>query len=556
MYKLTKRADPVHVARVGLKASGLPVPGSDGTYKCVTLDREQRCVVFAHHANAQFSLARWESAHCARAFAQPSDDKECWVALASANGGNATPQAVQFDVGLLPRPVAAHDRNEHQWRKLADDGTWRADGHIQVAPDTWDGRALLGYLDTLFMLAYTFGMVYAGRVADHVEIRYLLAAGLFFAGVFSCLMGAAKALGTHSFWYFALMSIGAGLSQSVGWPCVVAVMSRWFTRSRGTLLGAWNSHQALGNALGSIIATRVVGFGMHGHDWPLGYEVPGYIAMGASLVVLAFLETDPAVVALGAEAPVLQQALLADEPTTTTSLLADDVRVEASVLRALRIPNVLPFCVCLFFAKMNTNSFLFWGPLYLANDVGFSNAQAGYLSSFLDVGGCLGGILAGVASDRARGKHGTVALCFLLAAAPMLVVYYKVTNALGPSTGPNVAMMIVVALLVNGPVALITTAVSADLGNHPSLKNDKRLAATVAGIIDASGSMGSAIQGALIGTAISQFSWASVWIFLAMGSLAAAACLVGVVRGELASWMGFQGPLVAVADTSDEASSA
>jgi len=28
------------------------------------------------------------------------------------------------------------------------------------------------------------------------------------------------------------------------------------------------------------------------------------------------------------------------------------------------------------------------------------------------------------------------------------------------------------------------------------------------------------------------------------------------VRGELASWMGFQGPLVAVADTSDEASSA
>ena len=36
--------------------------------------------------------------------------------------------------------------------------------------------------------------------------------------------------------------------------------------------------------------------------------------------------------------------------------------------------------------------------------------------------------------------------------------------------GGNIFLIIVNGILVNGPYALITTAVSADLGTHPSLK--------------------------------------------------------------------------------------
>ncbi len=44
--------------------------------------------------------------------------------------------------------------------------------------------------------------------------------------------------------------------------------------------------------------------------------------------------------------------------------------------------------------------------------------------------------------------------------------------------------------LVNGPYALITTAVSADLGTHKSLQGNARALATVTAIIDGTGSIG------------------------------------------------------------------
>jgi len=54
----------------------------------------------------------------------------------------------------------------------------------------------------------------------------------------------------------------------------------------------------------------------------------------------------------------------------------------------------------------------------------------------------------------------------------------------------NVVMLTVVGFLVNGPYALITTAVSADLGTHHSLEGNAKALATVSAIIDGTGSIG------------------------------------------------------------------
>ena len=53
-------------------------------------------------------------------------------------------------------------------------------------------------------------------------------------------------------------------------------------------------------------------------------------------------------------------------------------------------------------------------------------------------------------------------------------------------------MLLCLGVLVNGPYALITTAVSADLGTHPSLRGNARALATVTAIIDGTGSIGMA----------------------------------------------------------------
>jgi len=74
--------------------------------------------------------------------------------------------------------------------------------------------------------------------------------------------------------------------------------------------------------------------------------------------------------------------------------------------------------------------------------------------------------------------------------------------------------MLVCGAIVNGPYALITTAVSADLGAHKSLKNDSKLLASVTGIIDGTGSIGAALQGVLISIISSRYSWDAVFYAL------------------------------------------
>jgi len=66
--------------------------------------------------------------------------------------------------------------------------------------------------------------------------------------------------------------------------------------------------------------------------------------------------------------------------------------------------------------------------------------------------------------------------------------------------------------LVNGPYCLITTAVSADLGTHPSLHGNKMALATVTAIIDGTGSMGQSQYSLQLYSAVLLQLWACVTV--------------------------------------------
>lgn len=70
--------------------------------------------------------------------------------------------------------------------------------------------------------------------------------------------------------------------------------------------------------------------------------------------------------------------------------------------------------------------------------------------------------------------------------------------------------------MVNGPYALITTAVSAELGTHPSLDKNSKALATVTAIIDGTGSIGAAV-GPLLAGFVKKYGWKEVFYML-MGS--------------------------------------
>jgi MFS transporter, OPA family, solute carrier family 37 (glycerol-3-phosphate transporter), member 1/2 len=88
------------------------------------------------------------------------------------------------------------------------------------------------------------------------------------------------------------------------------------------------------------------------------------------------------------------------------------------------------------------------------------------MSTMFDFGGILGAIAAGALSDS-TGMSATTCTGMLALAAPMLLIYQYYGTLSLPI---NVMMLFVVGILVNGPYALITTSVSAELGKPVKLQ--------------------------------------------------------------------------------------
>lgn len=169
--------------------------------------------------------------------------------------------------------------------------------------------------------------------------------------------------------------------------------------------------------------------------------------------------------------------------------------------------------------------------MYYIAEIGgeyLSSETAGNLSTFFDVGGVIGGILAGFVSDKLDARAITAA-SFTYFTIPALYMYrnYGFINMY-----MNVGLMFITGMFVNGPYALITTAVSADLGTHKSLKGNSRALATVTAIIDGTGSIGAAI-GPLLTGYFSAISWDAVFTMLMTAALIAGLLLTKLVIEEI-----------------------
>ena len=113
-------------------------------------------------------------------------------------------------------------------------------------------------------------------------------------------------------------------------------------------------------------------------------------------------------------------------------------------------------------------------------------------------------------------------------AIPSMLLYRVYGNV---SQTTNIVLMMIAGLFVNGPYALITTAVSADLGTHSSLRGNSRALATVTSIIDGTGSVGAAL-GPLLTGFLSTKGWDHVFGMLMLGALIAGLLLSQLVYAE------------------------
>lgn len=94
-----------------------------------------------------------------------------------------------------------------------------------------------------------------------------------------------------------------------------------------------------------------------------------------------------------------------------------------------------------------------------------------------------------------------------------------------------ILLLLIAGILVNGPYALITTSVSAELGQHSSLEGNAKALATVTAIIDGTGSIGAAV-GPLMAGMISSGGWNNVFYMLIVADIVAMLLLTRLVKKE------------------------
>ncbi|XP_021262079.1 glucose-6-phosphate exchanger SLC37A1 isoform X1 [Numida meleagris] len=436
-------------------------------------------------------------------------------------------------------------------------------------------KQLLGALDYSFLCAYAVGMYLSGIIGERLPIRYYLTVGMLASGLFTAMFGLGYFCNIHNLWFYIMAQIANGLVQTTGWPSVVTCIGNWFGKGRrGLIMGIWNSHTSVGNILGSLIAAYWVST-----CWGLSFVMPGVIIAVMGIVCFLFLIEHPKDISCSytpssrdhepsistefvvsskaflngasrfrvqmptlnaketskSQDPEMQHLLIDSENSTASQNSSTVVSGEGrhgtsaiSFLGALRIPGVIEFSLCLLFAKLVSYTFLFWLPLYITNVEHLDAKRAGDLSTLFDVGGIFGGILAGQISDRLEKRASTCGMMLLLA-APTLYMFSTVSKM---GLEATVVMLLISGALVNGPYALITTAVSADLGTHKSLKGNARALSTVTAIIDGTGSVGAAL-GPLLAGLISPSGWNNVFYMLMVADGCALLFLLHLIQKEL-----------------------
>lgn len=145
-----------------------------------------------------------------------------------------------------------------------------------------------------------------------------------------------------------------------------------------------------------------------------------------------------------------------------------------------------------------------------------------------DIGGIFGAIITGVISD-VSGMPAMTCVGMLAVAGPLLFLY----ETYGALTWIlNVGLLFILGLFVNGPYSLITTSVSAELGQHKSLEGNARALATVTSIIDGTGSIGAAL-GPLIAGLVQDGGWNNVFYMLISSNAMAMVLLFRLSKKEI-----------------------
>ncbi|MEQ8852413.1 MFS transporter [Gimesia sp.] len=375
----------------------------------------------------------------------------------------------------------------------------------------------IGTVASVGVMLYAFGKIINGYLADFLGGRQMFLTGMLCSILFSVFFGLAGGLTL-----FIVIWAGNRFVQSMGWVALVKTASRWYpVQWHATVMAILSLSFLFGDAfarvyLGSLI---MLGEKYSSLSFMANWRTVFFVAAGTLTAIAVFvyftLKSSP--IDVGLEEP---------EANPLNVFGAEGNHAQRISIKEVLKPLVASplfwlICVMNFSLTLVRETFNFWTPTFLNEVAQFDIGSAAVGSMLFPlVGGC-SALLAGVISDRLRGRHGRVVLPSLI----LLVLSLTLLSTVDVTGKPYLALTLLslVAFFLMAPYSFLSGVMAIDLGG-------KRGCSTVAGLVDSAGYLGAILSGHTVGMIAQYYGWK-----MAFGGLAGICC-TAIIAGVI-YWM-------------------
>lgn len=379
----------------------------------------------------------------------------------------------------------------------------------------------IGGLFSIWGISYSIGKFVTGFVSIYFSPRRLMFIGLLGSSLMTIAFPFFK-----NYYAFLAMWFMAGLFQSIGWPQCVRLMSHWYRPTElGTKWGIASIANQLGTKLMYGLFTLVTWGGVvftlpfmdlpidihwdqyfDKNDWRHYFWLTGVISLLVSLVVSRIPLFTPERMGLPSKEErydLPKEDVFEDQNETfgqnTYKILFKDI-----------LPNKMLWCVALantFFYVMRTG-YTQWAPTFYKEYKGFDMAAVGENMFIFELSGAIGGIMAGLISDKLfRGRRGLVGTVYMFGVLALLgyIFYFPITPGWG-----SAALMFALGFIFFGP-QIMAGAASVDFATKRAAVAANAFVGACAQIISAP------IAGYVIGALAQNKDYGWPWVFSLLG---------------------------------------
>lgn len=314
----------------------------------------------------------------------------------------------------------------------------------------------LGIIGACLYWAYSVAKLINGFLVDHSNIKRFMATGLIISVMMNLGMGilgasAAKTGISNSvlFVAFAVMWAINGCSQSLGAPCAIVGLTRWYPRNqRGTYYGFFSASHNFGEGLSFIfVGALVAAFG-----WKWGFFGAAAAGVLGVMLILMFLHDTteskglPSIEVLSGEAD-------GDEKESR-----DDVKKMQKAV--IRNAGVWILAISSAFMYMSRYAINEWGIIFLQKVKDYDLGEAATVIGINPIFGIIGTVFSGWLSDavfKGDRKYPAFVAGILEALALALFLFG------GPSKWVNVTAMVLFGIAIGVLISFLGGLMAIDI---------------------------------------------------------------------------------------------